>query len=325
MKTILQWLLPVLACSTSVAAAAQPTPAYPVKPVRWVVPYPAGGPTDLVARVVGQKLAESWGQNVVLDFRGGANSIIGTEMVATAAPDGYTALVALPAFTINPSMYPKLPYDTLRDFVPVSLIGTAPYVLLVNPSLEVRTVKDLLALAKSRQRNLTFGSGGNGSPAHLAMELLKQQADIAMLHVSYKGGAPALVDLAGGQIDVMVNPAASSMPLSKAGKVRVLAITSLTRSATLPEVPTVAESGLPRYSFSTWYGVFLPAKTSSSIIDRVAAGVEGARSDTGVKRRLLSADIEPATGTRGEFTQFVKEELQRWHRVVSAAGLRIER
>ena len=289
--------------------------------MRWVVPYPAGGPTDLVARVMSQKLAESWGQNIVLDFRGGANSVIGTQIVATAPADGYTALVALPAFAINPSMYAKLPYDAMTDFAPVSQLAAAPYVLLVNPTLPVNTVLDLIEFARSRPGTLSFGSGGTGSPAHLAMELLKQQAGMNIVHVPYKGGAPALVDLMGGQVQTMVNPALSSLPLFRAGKVRIIAVTSLTRSPTLPQIPTVNESGVPGFRFTTWYGLFLPAKTPRPIVALAASAIKAALQDAGVRKHLMEADADPLGTDPDTFRQFVTEELQRWRTVVHSAGL----
>lgn len=319
MGTVLVAIGTVLA---SEATAGEP--GYPNKPVRWVVPYAAGGPTDLVARLVGQKLAERWGQQIVVDIRPGANSIIGSEIVARAAPDGYTLLVALPAFAINPSVYRKLPYHTESDFKPVIQIASAPYLVLANPALPARSIRELVALAKARPGQLSFGSGGTASPAHLAMELLSLQARVRMEHVPYKGGAPALTDLMTGEIQALINPALSAMPFVKAGRLRILAVTSAKRSSLLPEVPTVAESGLPSYEVTTWYGLFAPGKTPAPVVQKVNADVAQVLRDPGIRKRLGELDAAPVASSPEEFSGFVREEIAKWGGVVRKAGIRIQ-
>lgn len=298
------------------------TTTFPTKPLRWVVPYAAGGPTDVVARVVGAKLGELWGQQVVVDLRPGGNSIIGTEIVARSAPDGYTLLLALPAYVINPLVNTRLPFDTARDFTAVTMLASASYLLLVNQSLAARNPQELVALAKAKPGELTFGSGGNASPAHLAVELLMQKAGIRMNHVPYKGGAPALTDLAGGQIQVLINPALSATPLMKSGRIRAIAVTGAKRSELMPDLPTIAESGWPGYEVTTWYGLFAPARTPTSIVTRIATDAAAALRDAGVRARLAALDAE-SQGTPPEvFRKFIDAETARWKSVVQAARLR---
>ena len=298
--------------------------AYPAKPVRWVVPYAPGGPTDTLVRVVSHQVDQSWNQRVVMDFRPGANSILGTDIVAKAEPNGYTMLVALPALAINPAVYPKLPYDTVRDLKPVTLIGSAGYVVVVNASLPVKSVQDFIALAKSKPGQLSFGSGGIASPAHLAMELFQQRAGISMVHVSYKGGAPALIDLAGGRIQIMANPVGSSVPFIKGGKLRAIAMTSAKRSLVLPDVPTIAESGLPSYHVNTWYGIFAPSGTPQQILALVAKAVTSALQDATVRKRLADLDVEPGGNSPAEFARFVKLEIAQWGDVARRANVKLE-
>ena len=318
-KTIL-----IAACAICVHPGGIMAQSYPTKPVRWVVPYAAGGPTDTLARVISQKVAEQWGGRIVVDQRPGANSIIGTEIVARAQSDGYTMLVALPAFAINPSVYPKLPYDTLREIAPVTLFGTAGYVVVVNASLPAKSVSDLVALAKASPGQLSYGSGGTASPAHLAIELLQQLAGVRMVHVPYKGGGPALVDLAGGRIQAMANPISSSMPFIKAGKIRAIAVTSSKRARTLPDLPTVSEAGLGSYDVSTWYGLFAPAKTPAAVMQFVSKSVSKALQDPELAKRLAGYDVEPAGNSPKEFSRFVRDEIKRWGQVVRRASIKIE-
>lgn len=311
-----------LAFAAMAATAAQPS--YPAKPVRWVVPYSAGGPTDMLVRLVSNQVDQSWSQRIVMDLRPGANSILGTDIVAKAEPNGYTMLVALPALAINPAVYPKLPYDTARDLTPVTLIGSAGYVVVVNASLPVKSVQDFISLAKSKPGQLSFGSGGIASPAHLAMELFQQRAGISMVHVSYKGGAPALVDLAGGRIQIMANPVGSSVPFIKSGKLRAIGMTSSKRSLVLPDVPTIAESGIPSYHVNTWYGLFTPAGTPPQVVAFVAKGVASALQDATLRKRLADLDIEPGGNSPKEFAQFVKDETRQWGEVVRRANIKLE-
>lgn len=300
-------------------APAHAEAAYPAKPVRWVIPYSAGGPTERLARVVGHQLSEMWGQQIVVDMRPGANSIIGTDLVAKAAPDGYTMLIALPALAINQSVYRKLPYNALRDLLPITLVASASYLVLVYPELPVRSVSELVALARKRPGELSFGSGGIASPAHLAMELFEQKTATRLVHVPYKGGAPALTDLVSGQIQILVNPALSSLPLVKASRLKALAVTSAKRSRLLPDLPTVAEEINAAYDVTTWYGLFAPAKTPHAIIDKISGSVAKALHDKLVLDRLADFDAEPVGNSPREFEGFLTNEVINWREVVRAA------
>lgn len=307
-----------LACFLS-HAPAYAEAAYPAKPVRWVIPYSAGGPTERLARVVGHRLSEMWGQQIVVDMRPGANSIIGTDLVAKATPDGYTMLIALPALAINESVYKKLPYNALRDLSPITLVASASYLFLVYPELPVRSVSELVALARKRPGGLSFGSGGIASPAHLAMELFGQKTATRLMHVPYKGGAPALTDLVSGQIQILVNPALSSLPLVKAGRLKALAVTSAKRSRLLPDLPTVAEEINAAYDVTTWYGLFAPVKTPHAIIDKVSGSVATALKDKLLLDRLTEFDAEPVGNSPREFDVFLKNEAVNWRGVVRTA------
>ncbi len=316
----LPWLIMLFSGAALVAhARVGAQSAYPAKPVRWVVPYAAGGPTERIARVVGHSLSEMWGRQVVVDMRPGANSIIGTDLVAKATPDGYTMLMALPALAINPSVYKKLPYDALRDLAPVTLVASAAYLFLAYPGLPAKSVAEVVALAKKRAGELSFGSGGVASPAHLAMELFKQKTTTQLLHVPYKGGAPALTDLVSGQIQILVNPALSSLPLVKAGRLKALAVTSSKRSRMLPDIPTVAEEINAPYDVTTWYGLFTPLGTASPIVDAVSVAVAKTLRDKQMQDRLGEFDAEPVGSTPREFEMFLKKEVINWSVVVRSA------
>lgn len=309
--------LPLLLAAAWPARAAEP--AWPERPVRLIVPYAAGGPTDVLARIVGAKLAERWGQQVVVDLRPGANSIIGSAIAARATPDGHTLLLALPALAINQSVHRKLPYHAEKDFAPVTLVASAGYLMLVNAASPHRSVADLLAAAKAKPGAITYGSGGIASPAHLAMELLVQQSGATMEHVPFKGGAPALTELAGGQIQALVNPALSALPHVRSGRLRAIAVTGAKRSGVLPEVPTVAESGFPAYEVSTWYGVFAPSRTDARLIARMQADIAAALAHVDVRKRMAELDAEPAGSTPAEFRRFFTQELGKWRSVVEKA------
>ena len=309
--------LPLVIAAASPAVAAEP--AWPERPVRLIVPYAAGGPTDVLARIVGQKLAERWGQQVVVDLRPGANSIIGSAIAARATPDGHTLLLALPALAINQSVHRKLPYHAEKDFVPVTLVASAGYLMLVNAASPYRSVADLLSAAKAKPGTITYGSGGIASPAHLAMELLVQQSGAAMEHVPFKGGAPALTELAGGQIQVLVNPALSSLPHVRSGRLRAIAVTGAKRSGVLPDVPTVAQSGFPAYDVTTWYGVFAPNRTDARLVARVQADIAAALGHADVRKRMAELDAEPAGSTPVEFRRFFTQEIAKWRTVVETA------
>lgn len=298
-------------------------PPYPTKPLRLIVPYPAGGGVDTVARVLGVKLSEVLGQQVVVDNRPGANGIIGSDITAKAAPDGYTMLMQSVAHAINASLYRKLPYDSVKDFAAVTLVNTQPNLLVVYPSLPAASVRELLAMAKSKPGVLTLASPGNGSSAHLSGELLKIMAGVDILHVPYRGGVPALNDLMGGRVSLTFSSVSLSTPLVTAGKLRALAITSLARSAVVPDLPTVAET-IPGYESSTWYGMFLPAGTPGRIVARVNREIVKVVRAPEVRDRLTLNGAEIVADTPEQFTAKIKADIAKWGEVVKASGARID-
>ena len=312
----------LLCAFTFSAACAQP---YPVKPVRLVVTYTAGGPADIAARALAQKLAEMWGQQVVVDNRAGAGGIIGTELVAKAAPDGYTLLHGTAAgLIINPLLVKKLPYDTFRDFAPVSMVVIVPQLLVTHPALPATTLKELIALAKARPGALNYASVGIGSPNHLGMELLKSMAGIDMVHVPYKGATPAMADLIAGQVQLAFNGMASVLPQIASGKLKAIAIGSARRSPAAPDVPTVAEAGLPGFEYVAWNGNFAPAGTPAALVNRLSADIRKALAAPDVVQRLASLGSEPGGNTPAEFAAYVKADHARWARVVQTVGLKAE-
>jgi len=312
----------LLCAFTFSAACAQP---YPVKPVRLVVTYTAGGPADIAARALAQKLAEMWGQQVVVDNRAGAGGIIGTELVAKAAPDGYTLLHGTAAgLIINPLLVKKVPYDTFRDFAPVSMVVIVPQLLVTHPALPATTLKELIALAKARPGALNYASVGIGSPNHLGMELLKSMAGIDMVHVPYKGATPAMADLIAGQVQLAFNGMASVLPQIASGKMKAIAIGSARRSPAAPDVPTVAEAGLPGFEYVAWNGNFAPAGTPAALVNRLSADIRKALAAPDVVQRLASLGSEPGGNTPAEFAAYVKADHARWARVVQAVGLKAE-
>jgi len=311
-----------LCAFTFSAACAQP---YPTKPVRLVVTYTAGGPADIAARALAQKLAEMWGQQVVVDNRAGAGGIIGTELVAKAAPDGYTLLHGTAAgLIINPLLVKKLPYDTFRDFSPVSMVVIVPQLLVTHPALPATTLKELIALAKTRPGALNYASVGIGSPNHLGMELLKSMAGIDMVHVPYKGATPAMADLIAGQVQLAFNGMASVLPQIASGKLKSIAIGSARRSRAAPDVPTVAEAGLTGFEYVAWNGNFAPAGTPAALVGRLSTDIRKALAAPDVVQRLASLGSEPGGSTPTQFAAYVKEDYARWARVVQAVGLKAE-
>jgi tripartite-type tricarboxylate transporter receptor subunit TctC len=298
---------------------------YPNRPIRWIVTYPPGGPTDVVARAIGAKLTEAWGQQIVIDNRAGAGGVIGTDLAAKAVPDGYTLLFGTSAgLTINPALSSKLPYDPVRDFSPVSLLVLNPQILVVNSSVPANSVKELITLAKARPGQLNYASVGQGSPNHLGMELLKALTGIEMVHVPYKGTGPALTDLLGGQVQLMFNSMPSVLPLVKIGKLKGLAVGSAQRSAAIPDIPTVAEAGVPGFENVTWYGMFAPARTSHDIIVKLNKQVVKILAEPEMAQRLASQGAEPRSSTPEELAKFMRVESERWRKVIKAAGIKLE-
>jgi len=299
------------------AAAAQA--AYPIRSVRIIVTAPPGGGTDIVSRTVAQRLSEAWQQPVVIDNRPGANGIIGTDLAAKSKPDGYTFVVVLATHAINPSLYRKLPYDSTADFAPVTLMAQYPFILTTHPSLPVKSVREFIALAKTRPGELSFASSGNGSGPHLGFELFKSAAKINVVHVPYKGAGPANVDLVAGQVHAMFNNFLAAMPQLKAGKLRVLAVTSARRSQVMPELVTLAESGLPGFDVTGWYALLAPAGTSHASVTKVQADVRDVLKMPAVYSRLSSEGAEPVGGTPEQFTAFLAAEIAKWTKVIRDA------
>jgi tripartite-type tricarboxylate transporter receptor subunit TctC len=287
--------------------------------LRVIVPFPPGGGTDIISRTVAQKLNDMWGQPVVIDNRGGANAIIGTDLGAKAKPDGYTLLVVIATHAINPSLYKKLPYDTAVDFAPITLMAQYPFILTIHPSLPARTVREFIALAKTKHGQLSYASSGNGSGPHLGFELFKSTAKIDVVHVPYKGAAPANVDLISGQVQAMFNNFLAAMPQIKGGKLRVLAVTSGKRSPVMPELPTLAESGLPGFDVTGWYALLAPAGTPREILSKVQADVAGALRAPVVHSRLSNEGAEPVGSTPEQFATFLAAEILKWSRVIRDA------
>ena len=294
---------------------------YPARPVTLVVPYPAGGSADILARLVGQQLGARLGQPVVVENKGGAGTAIGAKAVAQATPDGYTLLLGtVSSQAINPAMN-KVGYDAMKDFVAVSPLAAIPFVLVANPSLPARSVADVIAMAKAQPRKLAYASAGPGTSNHLAGELLASRAKINLLHVPYKGSAPALTDVVGGQVPLMFDLITTSLPMLQAGKVKALAVTSRTRSKLLPDVPTISESALPDYEVSAWFGVFAPAGTPQAIVSRLNAELTAILQAPDMQKRLRDMGAEAETGTPEAYTRYVREEAKKWSSVVRQAGL----
>ena len=314
----------LLAVALTVAAGAACAQSYPTKAVRLVVPFLAGGSTDIVGRTVAQKLNEMWGQPVVVDNRPGGGTTIGTEAVARAAPDGYTLLVTPAPFTINPSLLGKLPYDALNDFAPITLINTTPLVLVVNPGVPAKSVKELIALAKAKPGKLNFGSSGTGGSNHLAGELFNAMAGVKMVHIPYKGNAGALTDIVGGHLDVVYNGLTSALALIKGGKLRVLAVTSLQRTAALPDVPTLDELGLKGFEAVAWNGLSAPAKTPREVIAKINADVLKIVNSPELRERLKAEGSDPVGNSPEQFATFLRNEIAKWAKVIRVAGVKPE-
>ena len=314
-------LLSVVLGASQTALAAD---GYPARPIRMIVAYPPGGGTDQVGRVMAERLSEHLGQTVVVDNRGGATGNIGTELAARALPDGYTLLMGNVApNAVNVSLFKKLGFDPVKDFSPVSLVAVTPNILVAHPSLAVKTVKDLVVLAKAKPGTLNFPSAGVGSSSHLAGELLKSLAKIDMVHVPFKGGGPALVAMISGEVQIMFATMPAAMPHVKSGKARAVAVTTAKRSQAMPELPTIAEAGVMGYEASTWYGLLAPAKTPKPIIDRLHA--ETVKILAGpVRQRLEVQGFEPIGGTPAEFSAYIKSEIVKWAKVIKDANIPAE-
>jgi len=314
------------ALAVAFAANVHAQAPYPNHPVRIVVPFPAGGTTDILARATAQKLTETLGQPFVVENRPGAAGNIGAEIVAKSPPDGYTMLMGtVGTHAINASLYEKMPYDHVKDFVPVVLVAGVPNVLVVHPSVPAKSVQELIAYAKANPGKLNFASSGSGTSIHLSGELFKTMTGVSMQHVPYKGSAPALADLTGGQVQLMFDNLPSALPLIKAGKLRALAVTSLARASALPDVPTVAESGLPGFEASSWFGLLAPAGTPKDVITKVNAEVAKWLATPEAKEKLASQGAIVASGlTPDDFTRHIASETTKWQKVVKDSGAKVE-
>jgi tripartite-type tricarboxylate transporter receptor subunit TctC len=297
---------------------------YPTRPIRFIVPYPPGGGTDVVARILNEPLAIELHQSIIIDNRGGAAGNVGTDLAAKSPADGYNILFTLSSHTINPKLYDKLPFDVEKDFVPVSLAALIPQILVVHPSVPVHNVAELIALAKANPGKLNYASVGTGSPGHIAGELFKLKTGVDIVHVPYKGGGPAVVDTIGGQVQMLFVSMPAAWQHVKAGKLRAIAVTSAKRSVAAPDVPTVAESGIPDYVVDSWYGALAPAKTPPAVIARLNAAFVKVLDNPQVKERLLAQGAEAAASTPAEFDRLIKDELQKWEYVIRAANIKPE-
>jgi tripartite-type tricarboxylate transporter receptor subunit TctC len=322
MKTLIRALAAlavVLACASGALAQN-----WPNRPIRMIVPYTPGGYTDLMARLVGQKISDALGQPIIFENKPGANAIIGTDVVAKAAPDGYTFGTVIAAHAVNATLNPKLPYDTLKDFSYVSLMSVAPLIMIAHPSLPANNVQELIALAKAKPGELNFASSGVGAAAHLTMEMFKSRTGIDMVHIPYKGTAGALQDVIGGRINVMFDVVGPLMPQVRSGLAKSIVVTAKERIPAASDVPTMAEQGVSDFVSGTWAGIIAPAGTPKEIVDRVAAEARKALADPALKDKLVEQGIVAVGGSPQEFRAFVEEEIVRWRKVITDAGIKME-
>ena len=312
----------LLALSTALACPPAFGQSYPVKSIRMIVPFTPGGGTDILARTIGQKLAESLGQPVVIDNRPGAGGTIGAEMAARAAPDGYTLLMVSASYAVNATLY-KLSFDPIEDLAPVTQVASVPFVLTATPSLPVANVRELIALARANPDSINYGSSGNGSSPHLAGELLKLMAGIDLLHIPYKGGGPAVTDQMGGRVHLMFNTILQSLPLLTTGKLKALAVGSPTRSPAAPDIPTIAESGVPGYDFTNWFGVLAPAATPKPIVAMLQREIAKLLSSAELRQRLAAEGAETVGSTPEAFAQLIRADVEKYAKIVQAAKVKI--
>ena len=322
MPTIRKTGLLLLLAAGSAAALAQ---TYPSKPIRILVAYPPAGTTDILARTVGQKMTEVWGQPVIVDNRPGANGNIGTEIAARATPDGYTILMAAAAtHSINNTLYPKLTWDAVRDFAPIGLVALVPNILVVNNALPVKSVKELIAYAKANPGKLAHGSPGNGSTSHLSMELFKSLTGTQMTHVPYKGSAPVLADLLAGQISLTMDNIPVYLPHAKAGKIRALAVGSRKRTSAAPDLPTAEEAGVPGLVAVSWFGLVAPARAPKPVVDQLSKETARILKLPDVHKRISDLGADPVGSTPQEYAAFIQSEIKKWRKVIQDAGVRLD-
>ena len=319
---LFQAVLAAIWAITNASALAQ---TYPTKPIRLIVPYPPGGGTDIFARLLGAKLGETLGQQLVIENRAGAAGVLGADAAAKAAPDGYTLVVGQASnLAINPHMMSKLPYDPLKDFAPITLIATSPSLLVVHPSLPARSVKDLVALAKARPGSINYASAGNGSPGHLAAEYFRKVANINLVHIPYKGATPAMLDVIAGQTSLYFTSPIAAQPYVQSGRLRQLAVTSAQRFPPLPDVPAIAEAGYRDFDMTSWWGLLAPAGVAKEIIARLHAEAVKALTTAEMKERLAGQGAMVVTGTPEQFAAYIKSEIANWGRIVTVSGARMD-
>lgn len=309
-----------LACPWS----AQAQSSYPDKPMRFVVPYPPGGGTDVIARIVQTRLSAALGQNILIDNKGGAGGSLGSELVAKAAPDGYTVLFTLSSHTINPAIYPKLSFDTIKDFESIGTVASLPQILVANPMVPASTVAELVALAKAKPELLAYASVGNGSPGHLAGELFKLRTGTQMTHIPYRGGGPAVTDVISGQVPLLWVSIPAAAQFVKTGKLKALAVSTLKRSAAFPDVPTVQETGVPDFEVDSWYAMFVPARTPQPVIDRLNRALNTIVAEPGIRDKLLAQGAEGVGGTPQTLTRIVAAEIPKWAKLAKDANIKAD-
>ena len=318
------WLQTCLAVLGSTACPRSYAQSYPARPVRVMLPYPPGGPTDVLVRLVSAKLSEAMGQSFAVENKAGASGMIGSAEVAKAAPDGYTLLGNASIHVINPSLYPKAAFDAIADFTPITQLASVPLILVVNNDLPVKTVRELIAYGKANPTRLNFASSGNAAAPHLAGESFKISTGVPMQHVPYKGSSPALTDLMGGQVQLMFDSMPSATPFIKSGKLRALAVSTVKRSPAFPEVPTIAESGVPGFDISTWYGLWAPKATPKDLVERLASEVAKILRSPEVRDRYAALGAEPVGSSPAEFASYCQSELLKWAKIVKESGAKAD-
>ena len=324
MRDIRTLLACVVALSFATDAALAQTAKYPARPVRLVVPFAAGGTNDILGRIVAEKLAEKFGQPFVADNRAGANTVVGSEIVARATADGHTLLIVSASIAVNPSLVRALPYDTLRDFAPIGMVAGGPYLMVIHPAVPAKTVGEFIAWVKSQQGKVNYASTGTGSPPHLAAELLKITAGIDMQHIPYKGGGAALPDLIAGRVSMFFGSIATLRPHVDSGRLRAVGMTTAQRSAAMPDVPTFIESGLAGYEVNGWYGLLTTGKTPRAIVERLSATLRQILNDPETRAQFVKNGLDPAPGSADEFARLLSAEIVKWASVVKAAGIKAE-
>jgi tripartite-type tricarboxylate transporter receptor subunit TctC len=320
------WAALALTCAAmSASVHGQTAQGYPSKPVRWLIPFPPGGGTDVISRTLAQKLSEVWGQQVVADNRPGGGGTIGLAAAAKLPPDGYNIVIGqLANMAIAPALYPKLPYDPVKDFTPVTLALTSPLIFVAHPSVPAKNVKELIALARAKPDSITFGSPGNGTSGHLATEIIKSAGKVKMVHIPYKGAVPAFTGLLGGEIAVYMSSIQPALPMLKAGRVKALGVTSAKRIATLPDIPTISETGLPGYEVTNWYGVLTPAGVPKDVLAKLHADLVKAMKQPDVQQRFAAEGGDATPNTPEQFATFIRNEIPKWGKAVRESGAKVE-